>query len=443
MSARDSAPQLHIASPCSVDWDSMIGNDRVRFCEHCQLTVHNIDFASKKQIKRLIARSNGRLCVNYLASAPPKPPAPILYKIGRRTSVIAASAFSATLSISSAVAASANLKQTRLPNETAFAASVVNPVRTAGGTAKLYGSVFDPNGTAVNGASVTLTNSETNEGFISYTSGNGLYQIEGVTPGTYRLAVSARGFDTSDVPNLVIRAGDNNRIDQTLSLASDQAEEAGVNGRLVRMGGAMAVTVVTDALVKAAMDDDLEAVQTILLSRSDANTRDKDSQFTALERAVQNGNREIVQVLLWNKADINGRDNTGQTVLMQLGENTTGEIVWDLINAGAKVNLRDQEGDTALISIAEENNVEALKVLLDAGAKVNETNNEGKTALMIAAENGLVHNVHALILAGANVNARDKEGKSALMYALEDDHKAVVRLLKAHGAIEFEAPEKQ
>jgi len=443
MSARDSDSQLHIASPCTVDWDSMIGNDRVRFCEHCQLKVHNVDFASKKQIKRLIARSRGRLCVNYLTPAPQKPPSPVLYKIGRRTSVIAASAFSATLSISSVVAAGANLKQTVLRKETAYAASVANPVSATSGVGRLYGFVVDPGGGAVNGASVSLTNSETNEAFYSTTSGNGQYQIEGVTPGTYLFTVTVTGFDTSNVPNLVMRAGDNNRLDQTLSIASAEREAPSGGESSIRMGGAVAVTVAIDPLVQAASDDDLEAVQLILLSRSDANTRDADSQYTALERAVQNGNRDIVQVLLWAKADVNARDRSGQTVLMQLGEDTTTEVVWDLINAGAKINLRDNDGDTALISNAQEDNVEALKVLLDAGAKVNDANNEGQTALMIAAENGLVHNVRVLIHAGANVNAKDKEGRTALMYAQEEGHKAVIRMLKAHGAVEFDAPEKQ
>ena len=443
MSARDSAPQLHITSPCSVDWDSMIGNDRVRFCEHCQLTVHNIDHASQKQIKRLIARSNGRLCVNYRQPAPQKAPAPpILYKIGRRTSIIAASAFSATLSITSAVGASGNSKQTRLPSKTAFAASVVNPVSIPAGVARLFGFVFDPNGAVVTSASVTLTNAETNESFYSRTAGDGQYKIEGVTPGTYRLTVSSQGFDTSDVPNLVVRAGDNNRIDQTLSIAPIEAEVT-VEGRASVVMGGMAISLPGDPLIKAVIEDDLEAVQTILLSRSDVNTRDQATNSSALERAVLNGNREIVQVLLWAKADVNARDRDGKTPLMMIGEDTDTEIVWDLINNGAKINLRDDDGDTALISAAEENNVEALKVLLDAGAKVNETNNDGKTALIIAAENGMVHNIRALILAGANVNARDKEGKSALMYAIEGDHKTVIRLLKAHGAIEFEAPEKQ
>ena len=445
MSARDSAPQLRIASPCSVDWNSMIGNDRVRFCEHCQLTVHSIDHTSQKQIKRLIERSNGRLCVNYRQPAPQRVAPPILYKIGRRTSIIAATAFSASLSISSAVVASTNLKQTGPRGQTAFAASVPAPVPMVDGSGRLHGFVFDPNGAAITGASVILTNTETNETMFSYTGGDGQYQIEGVSAGTYRLTVSAKGFDASDVPNLVVRVGDNNRIDQTLSIAEIHAEVTITAGsdRATFTGGAVAIALPSDPLVKAAMEDDLEAVQTALLGRSDVNTRDKETSYSALERAVLNGNRDIVQVLLWAKADVNARDGSGKTPLMMIGEDTSSELVWDLINAGAKVNLRDNDGDTALMSVAQEENVEVLKVLLDAGAKVNDTNNDGQTALMLAAGVGRLHNVRALILAGANVNARDKEGKSALMYATEDDHRAVVRLLKTHGAIEFEAPEKQ
>lgn len=443
MSARDSVSQLRIASPCSVSWDSMTGNDRVRFCEHCQLSVHNVDFASRKQIRRLIARSGARICVSYRQPEIATPRvAPVLYKIGRRASVIAASAFSATLSISSAAAAS-NLKSTSLHNHTTVAGYVQDPVSTAG-NGKLYGYVFDPNGAALPGASVLLINSATNEPRYTMTSGSGEYRFEGLKPGSYHLTVNSRGFDSQNVPNISVRADDNNRVDQTLSIAPIEAEvtiEAGSTRDIVS-GGAM-VSLPTDPLVKAAYDDDLAALQTALLGRSDVNVRDKLTQSSALEYAVRNGNREIVQALLWAKVDVNGRDNEGQTVLMLLSEETTDEIVWDLINAGAKVNLRDKDGDTALISVAEVNNVEALKVLLDAGAKVNGTNNDGETALMLAASNGLVHNVRALILAGADVNARDKDGKSALMYAIEDDHKAVIRLLKAHGAIEFEAPEKQ
>lgn len=442
MSARDSARLLRIPSPCEMDWDSMLGNDRVRFCEHCQLSVHNIDFASRKQIRRLIARSGDRLCINY--RQPASPSTPVLYKIGRRTSMIAASAFSATLTVSTAVAATVNLKQTALPREHAFATLRTAQSYQSGG-ARLYGYVFDPNGAVITGAAVTLINSEANTPYYAFTSGDGQYQFVGLKPGTYHLKVSFRGFAESDLANLSIRENDNNRIDQTLSIAPVEADVTVTtpDDNRFSVSGAAVVVVAKDPLVNAATQDDLEAVKEILLTRPDANVRDKATHETALERAVLNGNREMVQVLLWAKADVNSRDNNGTTALMMIGHNTTSEIIWDLINNGAKVNLRDDDGDTALTNVAEIDNVEALKVLLDAGAKVNETNNEGKTALMLAAENGKLHNVRALIFAGADVNARDKDGKTALMYANENDESAVMRLLKAHGAIEFEQPEKQ
>ena len=422
-SARDSVSQLRIPSPCDVAWDSMIGNDRVRFCEHCQLTVHHIDIASPKQIRRLIARSKGRLCVNYVQPAPQPTPAPVLYKIGRRTSIIAASAFSATLSISTAVAAAPSLKSTALPHESAYATRRQATQSVTSNGSRLFGFVFDPNGAVITGARVILTHSETNQPYYSFTGPDGQYQFEGLRAGTYNLKVSSNGFDTSDLPGLSVRENDNNRIDQTLSIAPVEAEVTITSEQVqnLSVGGAVAVVLPVEPLVKAAMDDDLDAVKEILLAHKNVNERDKGTQHTALDRAILNGNREMVQVLLWAKADVNARDGNGETPLMMIGEDTTSEIVWDLINNGAKVNLRDDDGDTALIAVAEVENVEALKVLLDAGAKVNGTNNDGQTALMIAAENGKVHNVRALILSGADVNARDKDGKTALMLAKEND----------------------
>ncbi|HSD46277.1 MAG TPA: ankyrin repeat domain-containing protein [Pyrinomonadaceae bacterium] len=425
----------------------MIGNDRVRFCEHCQIAVHNLDLTSRKQVRRLIARSEGRICISYQQPATERQtisPAPILHKIGRRTARIAAGAFSASLSISSAVAATAPLKQTAQRNEVVFAA-LVNQQFASSGTGALYGFVYDPNGAAIAGANVAALNFETNESSNTYTAGDGQYRLEGLKPGNYLLQVRSRGFDSSDIPNIQVRAGDNNRVDQTLSIApiTEEVTITAPDSDRVAIAGGGIISLPGDPLVKAARDDNLEELRTVLLSRSDANVRDKLTNSTALEYAVLNGNREMVQVLLWAKADVNFRDHDGQTVLMLLSDKVTAELVWDLINAGAKVNARDNDGDTPLISIAEVNNTDALKVLLDAGAKVNAANKEGETALMLAASSGFINNVRALIQAGADVNARDKQGKTALMLAIEAGEAAVVRLLKAHGAIEFEAPEKQ
>jgi hypothetical protein len=315
----------------------------------------------------------------------------------------------------------------------------------SGGGGVLSGVVFDPSGAVVPGAQVSLTNVETKEVFDTYSDGTGTYNFESLPAGTFNLRIKAQGFADSDVPMLTLRANDTNRIDQTLSIASVQAEvEVRVEGqlesseRVISVAGGGVIRMPTELLVRAAQLDDLDSVRMALLEKHDANVRDKLTEDSALELAVRNGNREMIQLLLWAKADVNLKDRNGQTVLMMLGEDVTTEIVWDLLNAGAKINQRDNDGETALMAAAQINNVEVLKTLIDAGAKVSGSNNEGVTALMFAAQDGYVNNARALLLAGAEVNVRDKKGKSALTYAEEENHPAVVRLLKAFGAIAFE-----
>ena len=66
MAPKNFLKNLTVASPCVADWNSMTGNDQVRFCEHCSLDVHNLSLMTRSQAERLVARSNGRLCVQYI-----------------------------------------------------------------------------------------------------------------------------------------------------------------------------------------------------------------------------------------------------------------------------------------------------------------------------------------------------------------------------------------
>lgn len=56
---------VRIAAPCPADWDSMYGNERVRFCDQCQLNVYNLSDMSRTEAERLIGHAEGRLCVRY------------------------------------------------------------------------------------------------------------------------------------------------------------------------------------------------------------------------------------------------------------------------------------------------------------------------------------------------------------------------------------------
>ena len=64
-STNDPLRTIKVASPCPASWDEMTGNDRVRFCGQCQLNVYNISGMRRVEAERLIASSEGRLCVRY------------------------------------------------------------------------------------------------------------------------------------------------------------------------------------------------------------------------------------------------------------------------------------------------------------------------------------------------------------------------------------------
>lgn len=65
--SRFSNPLSHVrvASPCPADWDSMIGDERVRFCGQCELNVYNLSALTKTQAENLIAGTERRLCIRF------------------------------------------------------------------------------------------------------------------------------------------------------------------------------------------------------------------------------------------------------------------------------------------------------------------------------------------------------------------------------------------
>jgi carboxypeptidase family protein/ankyrin repeat protein len=433
MSAKDSLKRLTVKSPCFRDWTSMTGNDQVRFCEHCKFEVHNISEMTRTEALRLIATSQGRLCVRYYrdphGSVVTQPTHAKLHGIGRRVSRLAAGAFSATLSLSAAVADGSAKMSTEISQ------NAQDNGRFALG-ATVVGTITDQNGAVIPGATISIFNSDRSVAMYTSTSDEGIFRFDGLASGTYSLHIQAPGFAGTDA-GIFLSVDGEVRVDRTLEVAGLTAEmEIGAtHTEQFATMGVIAFVAPEDPFIKAAQEDNIETVER-LIAESDVNLRDQQSGTTALEHAVQNGNRELTQLLLSRGAEVNAQNSSGQTVLMMLDEDATSDLIWDLVNAGAKVNAADQGGNTALINAASRNNVEAVKTLLEAGAKVETKNKEGQTALMGAASSGLINNVRALILAGAALNELDNEGKNALRYAVENEHRVVIRFLRSQGAVE-------
>src|SRR6476660_6509541 len=56
---------VRIASPCSADWEKMVGDERVRHCGQCNLNVYNISAMTGLEAQDLIAQHEGRLCLRF------------------------------------------------------------------------------------------------------------------------------------------------------------------------------------------------------------------------------------------------------------------------------------------------------------------------------------------------------------------------------------------
>jgi hypothetical protein len=63
---RDAIDRIEISSPCTVPWDVMKGDDRVRFCGQCRQNVYNVEALGRGEARRLIAETEGRACVRIL-----------------------------------------------------------------------------------------------------------------------------------------------------------------------------------------------------------------------------------------------------------------------------------------------------------------------------------------------------------------------------------------
>jgi hypothetical protein len=421
----DLLDHVTVPSPCTEDWDSMSGNEQVRFCSHCSSSVHNLSEMTRREAIALVRKSQGRLCVRYYrspdATVQTLPP----HSIKRRVSRLAAGAFTATLSLSASALAQTPTTAEPSRSESAQIVSgrdtAVPDVQT-GPQVGLSGTVVDPQEAVVPGAAVTLVDEKTQQEYTTRTDDEGVFQFQALPAGSYKLKAESPGFLTKEIDGLALQPNEERRLALALEIGG-------------ALGGAMViVSLPVDAVVNAAFLNDLPKVKELIAAGMDVNVVDSETNVTALMEAVGNGNQEMVRVLLNAGADVNARNKNGRTALLNIHEDTTAEVVWALVAAGAKVNRKDVGGNTPVLMAAMEDNVPVLQALLDAGAKVNAKNEEGRTALMEAAREDHSESVKVLLRAGADVDRKDNEGRTALKLAQEAENSEIIKLLEGYGA---------
>jgi hypothetical protein len=87
-------------------------------------------------------------------------------------------------------------------------------------TATLKGTITDPTGAVVVGATVTAKSVERGTTRISQTNSDGVYQIPSLQPGLYQLRIESQGFETAVVNNLQLSIGQTALYDAQLKVGS-------------------------------------------------------------------------------------------------------------------------------------------------------------------------------------------------------------------------------
>jgi ankyrin repeat protein len=340
--------RLEIKEPCSVEWGSMSGNGRVRFCARCQKHVHNLSEFTPREALDLVLRSGGRLCMSIERDERGAPRtrelAEPLYQIGRRVSRLAAGAFGAALTLCSAAAASA---QTPAPAQQVVTTSTDAPMVQNAQVADL--PLEEPRERPMLLGRVRVMPRE-------------------------QLVGAAMSDDLEAVRRLLLFEGaDVNVLDKNYG---------------------------TNALAHAFMNGNREMLRELLWRGARVNMRLSYGQ-TVLMRVSDRTTVEVARDLLDAGAKVNLRDEDGNTALMFAAMSGRADVVELLLKAGARVNVRNVEGQTALMRAAAEGSTDAVRLLLQAGADVALRDAEGRTALRHAREIGADDTADLLLAYGA------------------------------------------
>ena len=108
----------------------------------------------------------------------------------------------------------------------------------------ISGSITDPNGAVVPGATVTVKNTDTNIAQTSTSNSDGAYTVPLLPPGPYTISAAASGFKTSTVENVTVRVDDRLTIDVQLQVGAAAEVNIIANTDVVEQGSVTTGTLV-------------------------------------------------------------------------------------------------------------------------------------------------------------------------------------------------------
>ncbi len=173
--------RVQVVSPCTADWEKMIGDDKIRHCPKCDLSVYNLSGMTAREAAHLIYSRQGRLCVRFYRRADGSMLTQDSSLI-RHGSRLAGAALSAAMTVTLAAAQTA--PQPGSP-------PLVHIDQLESG---IVVQVTDQTDAIVANAKVNLTNQSTHKEWNGATNASGNFRIMHTPAGSYSMKVGSPGF---------------------------------------------------------------------------------------------------------------------------------------------------------------------------------------------------------------------------------------------------------
>jgi hypothetical protein len=211
---------LCIASPCSVGWASMAGDERKRHCDLCHLNVYNISELTSVEVESLVGINAGRLCVRMFRRADgtvlTRDCPSGLRTVRKRVARFAGATLAAFLGLFSV---SFGQKEGEDPID----ASRMNILRIENyiKASEITGAITDKWGAVIPNAQIILSIGAQERSATS--NGDGNFSFPSLPEGKYRLRVRVRAFRDYQLVNLDVNSRE--RLELNIKLTLDGIEE--------------------------------------------------------------------------------------------------------------------------------------------------------------------------------------------------------------------------
>ena len=187
-------------------------------------------------------------------------------------------------------------------------------------TAQLTGTVTDPSGGVIPGAQVTLVDESTGVSRVVQTNGDGLYAFPALTPDSYTVKVSAKGFQMREITGIVLHAGDERNIPAIALTVGSEATTVTVNAaaEMIPTENGQRTDVIDSKQIENLA---LEGRDTTELLKVLPGATTESSGLTQNSPMYTDLNVTVQQSAIGNGIDINGAVNRGGTALLADGAN--------------------------------------------------------------------------------------------------------------------------